>query len=241
MTKIVLFLCLLSVGVSGFSRAEDYIIQPCVVPKLVPFNQVLFNSYCEYKAQECENTRRSAFKSRIIGIVLTYVGMSSLFAANDKIGASWNACADASGLGALVWHGGALTLATGAGLYALGNLINSINMLCVGVQVLSDNDYDEQEDEWNSLICTSRDEQERLWHQIIYEKLGKPIVHGSYQDGVLYTLKFDKKYGVGCVLLDPYNSEDMRILLGIDLSIKDNCMCDELYIVIQDEGFHESI
>lgn len=78
-------------------------------------------------------------------------------------------------------------------------------------------------------------EQQILWHQEVFAQFGKPEVIGTIPLSGKYILKGTKKYGAGQVIFDPFNSEQVKILLDAHGSITEDLRCSKIEIIAVEE------
>jgi hypothetical protein len=84
---------------------------------------------------------------------------------------------------------------------------------------------------WENLVFAPRIEQQKVWHEEIYRLFGSPVVEGSVPIVGKYILVFKLKYGAGQVTFDPFDTTQIRILLGINGSIHDDLRCESMQII----------
>jgi len=214
--------------IPGLMQAEDIQNQ---APQLIPFNQTLFNDFCRYKATEFDYLNDQLFYMTAIGATFTVLGIGAICLGKENLVLYWDKWLTSQGTGSSVWSGGVV-------LGALHTLCNAILMVptqakatYVNAKMRYNGDYEAKRDYWNYLICAPYDQQVNRWHEIVYERFGKPMVHGAVQDGFSYKLKFSKQQGIGVIFLDPQDIENISVLLGIHADKKDSCVCNDIYIV----------
>jgi hypothetical protein len=214
-------------------------------PELIPFNLVLFHAYCTRMAQRIENQEFSYLQSAVLSLLvlaplcipivnkglwglytfgLSGTAKSILLGAKHAIVALPSSIQDFdSAYNAFAsvykWTFPAYCLSTPLAAFALN------------AHALFSRNFTQEQDEWENKKLLPVDQQVALWNTIVYEKFGKPeeIVgtipaHGNYQ------LKLNKKYGVGQVTINPFDYEQIEIILGIHSSKRDDVRCSTLII-----------
>jgi len=228
MKKLIIAGLLWGLLTPGLMWAEDVQSQ---APQLLPFNQTLFNDYCCYKATESGRAGEQLFYISMLMAAVTVVGVWSIPYAKDQSVRLWGTFLGSSGIGSSLWQGSSLTYSLYMGLNSLLMIPSNAKATYTNAKMWYNGDYDAKRDHWNYLVCAPYDQQVKLWHEIVYEKLGRPVVHGAIQEGISYKLKFSKKQGIGVIFLDPYDIENISVLLGIHADKRDSCVCSDIYIV----------
>jgi hypothetical protein len=217
--------------------AHTYVHVATSVPFLVPFNKALFDEYCRRNVSFYE--RKQSLLIPLAYFLLTAAGAYALYEGYNlttkTVGELQTAVNDRSILGFL-GHGGhcgyrfynmhSIALATGSTAFLLYD----------GIKGLFKNDpsYSSLELSWQERMSAPTQEQEKQWHTLIYEKFGKPIVVDKSAPGeqARTVLAFQKKNGIQYdVHFNPYDQEQVRILLGVHPKMHDDLQCDQIAII----------
>jgi len=84
---------------------------------------------------------------------------------------------------------------------------------------------------WNDRENFMWEDQRKIWHEQIYALFGRPEVVGTFPVTGKYLLKGYKKYGAGQVIFDPFDLEQVKILLGIG-RIEEDLRCSKIEFII---------
>ena len=221
--------------------AHTYAHVATAVPFLVPFNKALFDEYCMHMAKFYAN-KQSVLPyiipviSVVAGPFALYEGYNLTTKAFDGLQKTINAFSGVqSGAGAIVYSGYcayrihsmvSMALATGAGAFFLYQSIKALSKNGPSNNAL--------ELSWQERMFAPTQEQEKQWHTLIYERFGKPIVVDKSATGeqARTVLAFQKKNGIHYeVRFNPYDQEQVRILLGVHPKVHDDLQCDQIEIL----------
>ena len=73
-------------------------------------------------------------------------------------------------------------------------------------------------------------EKQDIWHKEIYARLGNPIIEGTVPSVKPYYIVGEKKFGAGKMIFDPFDSNQVKILLGIHDTITEDLRCSKITI-----------
>lgn len=227
---------------SGVPLAHTYAHVAHSAPFLIPFNKSLFDEYCRQKALFYANKQSVWPYLLSAGIVVfsVYALYEGYNLTTTSVGSLQTTVQEFAGIGSgadLAWHGGhcmyrfysmaSMALATGSTAFLFYD----------GIKGLFKNDpsYNSLELSWQERMFAPVQEQEKQWHTIIYEKFGKPmVIEKAVTSGeqTRTVLAFQKKNGIHYdVRFNPYDQEQVRILLGIHPKIHDDLRCDQIEII----------
>jgi hypothetical protein len=241
--------CVVTENICALEKATE--VETHQPPKLIPFNQDLFNSYCTVIIERSSNNEYSLIRSFVFSSVLL-----SVFYINPLGLKVYEVCAGSHGsatnfLGAMVpkinfgslvpkisvgllWSGvKTLTrgiIGLGITTYMAAMALNLVLTCATSAKALYNASLSEEQEIWEAYKELSCEEQEKLWHAIIYEKFGNPTVEGSTETEGCCELVFLKKYGAGRVHFDPRNIEQVEVLLGIHATKSEDLRCDHICI-----------
>jgi hypothetical protein len=221
--------------------AHTYAHVATSVPFLVPFNKALFDEYCMHMAKFYAN--KQSVLPYIIPVISVVAGPFALYEGYNlttkAFGGLQTTVKEFDGIGSgasAVMRGGycafrihsmvSLALATGAGALFLYQSIKALSKNGPSNNAL--------ELSWQERMSAPTQEQEKQWHTLIYERFGKPIVVDKSATGeqARTVLAFQKKNGIQYdVRFNPYDQEQVRILLGVHPKVHDDLQCEQIEII----------
>jgi hypothetical protein len=217
--------------------ANEAIVQ-AAIPFLIPFNKALFDVYC-CKQVKFYGAKRSYWPVWFAGFIIamsSYALYDGFSKTREVFGNFKETITTSHGI---KWAFGSCGYG-GYCLFCLKNMMNitgtiteGAHFACEHVQRLFKRDYDALQNTWEAYMIAPMAEQEKQWHTIVYEKFGKPVVLSLANTHVAIpvNLVFRKENGAGCVSFDPYDKEQVEILLGMHEKKHDDLRCKELSIM----------
>ncbi len=199
-------------------------------PLLVPFDQGLYKLLCQSRQSVSKASSYGNIVTMTLGATMLAIGMYTLYDMGpEKVmtisQGLWTKFYKAKLLDklydlAFVYSAKVSpVLMIGSALYATKSFGKNIKSLIL---------WEDRED---LRVLEQRD----LWHQEIFAQFGKPEVVGTLPLSGKYILKGTKKYGAGQVIFDPFDSAQVKILLGAHGSITEDLRCSKIEIIVVEE------
>jgi hypothetical protein len=210
-------------------------------PFLIPFDHALFKRYCATMVQ-----RLYATYFAHLNIVCSASTVLAMCCVIPCIGYVKNVIAAETPLQGLreaigmltknidfssLWAGGGTLIRSWFGFQCMASLAGTVTACLTSTRALYTVAYQNELESWEQKAILSTIEQEQIWHELIYEHFGNPVVINSTITSGSYHLVFEKKYGAGQIHFNPNNREQVIILLGIHTSKHDDLRCDTIRIV----------
>lgn len=76
--------------------------------------------------------------------------------------------------------------------------------------------------------------QSNLWHKEVLTCFGNPEIIGTTPVTGKYLLKCYKRYGAGYVIFDPFDAQQVKILLGVHDNITEDLRCYKIEVIVEE-------
>lgn len=188
---------------------------PVILPILVPFNQDLYTLCCKKKQSYWWNgiwklanmTNNMAIMMNIVSVIKLSVTKNSFKALTWY----WK-----------LWTGGWIAYQSISIVFLMLSTLHASKTFSI--------DFNEA-DKWTDREIEPLLIRQEIWHKEIRACFGNPIVEGSVPAVGKYYILGEKKSGAGKVIFDPFDLNQVKILLGIHERITENLQCKKITIV----------
>ncbi len=193
-------------------------------PMLIGFDLNLYKEYCQARYDACDKVYKEKMNVVLYGLVFAGLGILTI----KNIG-FLNVPSYISTALTTFWKHSLIE--KGFDLQRIYQLVQMGLFTVVGFHTATTLGKSSDDCEtWEKRAFLPVQEKHALWQQQIYALFGTPEVIGSMPITGKYIIKGYKKYGAGIVIFDPFDQEQVKILLGMG-RIREDLRCSKIEII----------
>lgn len=197
---------------------------------LVPFDQGLYKEFCDTKKALYKRVFEGNVKYVALGTVMLVIGLLNVqsmgpAAVSSTISGAWQAFYNSSLLTKL-WNIAFTYPQQFSQVFFMCGALYQIKLLGKNFGNLTV--WEERDD-----IVLAK-QQQALWHKDILTRFDNPEIVGITPLTGKYLLKCHKKYGAGYVIFDPFDAQQVKILLGVHPSITEDLRCSKIEVIVEE-------